>query len=458
MRGARTAVLVTAAVSCAATTAIALLPGLAFGYLRPQLHVALETAASLIALLAGFLVYGRFRRRGQVDELVLACALAVLAVANLVPVAVQAGAGRAPGALSVWIELSGRWVGAVLFACAAFAPRRRLRRPAVAVFWAGWLTAGALLACFLAAVATWPAIHDLAPSLPVTPARPDLDAHPALITLQLTAALAYAAAAAGYLAGSRRHRDEFFGWLAIAAALASASHVNYLLYPSFYFQWVYTGDVFRIASYAVLLTGSMREISSYWHALSQAAVAAERRRIARDLHDGVAQEVAYLARNLDSLHGDTAAVLARLRRAAERAQLEARQAISTLAAPTGQSLTATLAAAAGDIAERFRVGLDLDLAEEVRLPQARADALVRIACEAVANAARHSGTSRVGLALERAGSRVMLRVSDSGCGFDATDTGGGYGIVSMRERALSVGGEVRIFSAAGFGSRVEVRM
>ena len=65
---------------------------------------------------------------------------------------------------------------------------------------------------------------------------------------------------------------------------------------------MHTGDILRLCFYATLLAGSMREIFSWdWSALSNAAVAEERRRIARDLHDGLAQELAYLSRNLDSV-------------------------------------------------------------------------------------------------------------------------------------------------------------
>ena len=110
-------------------------------------------------------------------------------------------------------------------------------------------------------------------------------------------------ATAGFLRRSRRLGDEFFGWLAVAGVLAAASHVNYLLYPAINSPSLYAGDLFRFAFYAVLLVGSMREIWSYWHALSRAAVLEERQRIACDLHDGVAQELAYLARNLYALSG-----------------------------------------------------------------------------------------------------------------------------------------------------------
>ena len=174
--------------------------------------------------------------------------------------------------------------------------------------------------------------------------------------------------------------------------LAAASHVNYLLYPAVNVQSLYTGDVFRFAFYAVLLVGSMREISSYWHALSKAAVLEERQRIACDLHDGVAQELAYLARNLNTLSGIADEErLTPLRRAVERAQLESRRAISAMAAPSGQPFEVALAEAAADVADRYHVELDMDITSDIRLSAARREALVRIACEAVTNAARHSG-------------------------------------------------------------------
>jgi signal transduction histidine kinase len=201
----------------------------------------------------------------------------------------------------------------------------------------------------------------------------------------------------------------------------------------------------------------MREIWSYWRALSEAAVLKERQRIACELHDGLAQELAYLARNLNSLSeaADDDSML-RLRRAVERAQLESRRAIRALAAPSGQPFEVALAEAVTEVAERYHVELDMDLTSDIRLSAARREALVRIACEAITNAARHSGASRVSLGLERDGSGVRLRISDKGHGFDTAAPGGGFGLISMRERAHSVGGELLISSAPGHGSEVEV--
>jgi len=460
MRGAGAAVLVTAVISGVATLGVALLPQLHFAYRQPPLHVALETTASLIALLAGFLVFGRLRRGSRLNELLLACALAALALLNLFFLTVPALAELVPDDLMVWAALIGSSLGAGLFALAAFAPRWRVRRRGLVL--AGG-AAGVATAVLVAAV-----VSEFAERLPRAAAAtlppdlqawPDLHAQPTVLALQLFMTLLYGLAAVGFLSRSRRLGDEFLGWLAIAAVLAAFSQFHYFLYPYLYSQWVHTGDVFRLSFYAVLLAGSMREIWSYWRALSEAAVFEERRRIARDLHDGLAQELAYLVRNLDALNGETGDdTLTRLRRAVERAQLESQRAVKTLAAPGGQAVEAALADAAGEVAERFHVGLELDLVSGIRLSAARAEALVRIACEAVTNAARHSGASRVILNLERDGSRVRLRVSDGGRGFDTTVPRAGFGLISMRERARSVGGELRISSAPGRGSEVEAAL
>jgi len=75
-------VLVAALVSAAATALIVLVPPLRFAYRQPELHVALETAAALIGLLAGYLVFGRFRRSGQLGDFALSYSLCVLAFSN----------------------------------------------------------------------------------------------------------------------------------------------------------------------------------------------------------------------------------------------------------------------------------------------------------------------------------------------------------------------------------------
>jgi signal transduction histidine kinase len=369
-------------------------------------------------------------------------------------------AGEAPDDLTVWAAPLARSLGALLFVLAAFATRRELRRggPVLALAAVATLAALGMATLFAHTFAARWAPRYAATLSPVAVSQPPLRTHPALFAFELLVAMLYGLAAIGFLNLARRRRDAFYGWLAVAGILAVVSHVNYSLFPASYAQSVlYTGDVFRFAFYVALLVGCLREIWSYWNALSAAAVLEDRRRMARDLHDGLAQELAYISRNLDSAAGaGHEEAMRRLRPAVERAQFELRSAISTLAPPGGQAVGAVLAQAASQTAERFRIGLDLDIVPDVRLSPTRAEALVRVACEAITNAAKHSGAGRVTLRLERDGPLVRMQVADRGCGFDTSVPGGGFGLVSMRERVRSVGGELRIRSGPGHGSEVDV--
>jgi signal transduction histidine kinase len=458
LRAAPYAVAVTAAVSGVVTAAVALLPEVRFAYEWPAAHMALSASASLIALIAAFLVFGRVQRHARLNEVVLATGLVALALADLLFVTVPALSQVMPREPSGWAALAGRSLGAALFALAAFIPRHRLRRPRLALVEATvGVAAVVVLGAFVVRALASTLPQGLSVGLPPQVSdRPDLNVPPVLLIVQFALMMLYGLAAVGFLRRSRRLDDEFFGWLALAAVLASAAHLHYFLYPSLQPQWFYTGDVFRAFFYAVLLVGSMREISSYWHALSAAAVLEERRRIARDLHDGVAQELAFLTRHLPALDGAADGdVLGRLQSAVERAQRESRRAIDALATPSGKAVEDALMEASREIAERSRVTLEFDLVPGLRLSPERTEALVRIACEAITNAAHHSGTDRVSVTLERHGPKVRMWIRDRGCGFNTSATAHGFGLTSMRDRARAVGGELRISSIPGRGSDVE---
>ena len=461
MRSARVLVLAVSAVSGAATVVAALLPQPDFAYRPPAPRVAFATAVPLIALAAGFSVFGRLLRRACLTELALACSLGLLALSELTFMTIPVLMERVQPDLSVWGAQAGGACGAALFAVAAFAPRRGVRRLRLALAASG--TAMTTLLLLIAVLAV-----SFASRLPKVPAaataqnllaRPDLHTDAVLPALEIIVAAIYGLAAAGFLRRSGQSDDEFFGWLAAAAVLAAAAYVNSFLYQDSYAQFVSIGDVFSLSFYAVLLAGSAREIWSHWRAVSEAAVLEERRRIARDLHDGLAQELAYLLRHLNSLDGTVdKETKAGLRQAAERAHLEVRQAISTLAASRRQSVNVAIAQAVGEVAARDHVKLELDVVPGIWLSANRAEALVRIACEAVSNAARHSGAGRVSLSLRRDGSRVRLRVSDNGCGFDPAVPADGFGLTSMHDRASSVGGDLRISSQPGHGTEVEATL
>ena len=444
---------------CVTTVVVALAPHAGFSYALPAQQVALETAASLITLLAGFLVFGRLRRNSCLNELALVAALAVIALSNIVFVTLPMLAGSTAASQGVWATTISGAAGSVLLVAAAFVPPVCLRRPGLAQ---GIAAMGVLGILALAVVLPGMFGSGLlqAARLPVDPrAGYSPTAGTALAVVQIAGAVLTVTAAAGYLRRSERLGDEFSGWLAVAAVFATAAHVSGAFYPTIYSPRLSLGELFRFCFYVVLLVGSMREIWSYWRTLAWLTAAEERRRIACDLHDGLSQELAYLTRNLSGLQGTAdEETLSQLRAAVDRARLASRQAIDQVAAPARPAVAAALAEATSELAERFGLNLRLDLASGIGMAPARADALVRIACEALTNVAKHSGSRQVSLILRRDGGRVRLRVRDSGRGFDVAARPSGFGLRSMRDRACSVGGNLRISSAPGAGSQVEATL
>ena len=443
--------------SLAATLVVAIVPAIDFAYRRPSLHVALETAAFLIALLGAFLVLGRFLRSGAGSDLALACALAALAGASLV--AAVAAVSESLPRFGTWAPLIGRTLGSLLFAAAAFLPAVSVRRRRRAAAW-GLAALGLALVLVVAAVA---AAGDHLPVGVETepagdPGRPNLDGHVVVLAVQLVSIVLFAAAAVGFSSRATRTQDELLRWLAVASVFAGVARLNYFLYPSLYSDWVYTGDAFWLLFYGTLLVGAAREIRSYWEDVAYMAVLDERRRIARDLHDGVAQELSFIQRRLRSATRDDLTREA-LVAAAQRGLEDLRHAIGALTRPVDQSLDAALEQALRPIAARNATRLDLDLSEGVRVPAGVREELVRIACEAVANAATHSGARTVTVELADVDG-VQLRVHDDGAGFDprrvTTTVAGGFGLASMRQRAEHLGARLVVDSSVGMGTRIEV--
>jgi signal transduction histidine kinase len=443
-------------VAAEATLAVASVSHVDFAYRAPALHIALETAAFLVALLASFLVFGRFRRSAAACDLVLVCALAALAGANLV--AVCAAVADGPSRFAVWAPIAGRVLGSGLFCAAAFLPDTRLRRPRATATRA--LSAlGVILLGITVVIATAGARLPVGveTQLAGDPGRPDLAGHPIVLGVQIVTMALFAAAAIGFSVRSMRTGDELMRWLAVGAVFACFARVNYFLYPSLYSDWVYTGDVFRLLFYGTLLVGAAREIRSYWEGAARSAVIEERQRIGRDLHDGAAQELAYVLRRLRALRGVDDRYLRPIVEAAERGLDDSRNAIAALAPPLDAPFDGALEQALHVVSARTGVGLALDLAKDVDIRPEMQDDLIRIACEAVANAAQHSGSGIVRVALAN-GNGIRLRVEDDGVGFDraVVKPGRHFGLVGMSERARSLGGRLSIESAPGRGTSVEV--
>jgi signal transduction histidine kinase len=449
--------LVGCAVGCAvATASLLLVASLNFEYSAPALHVALETLAAIAASAAAFLLFGRFWRTGFLDELILSAGLAVLAVWNIAFATVPAVFDVQSSQASVWSMLWTAVVAAFLICVASLLPRRRL---AVGPRWplVVYGTTFALALVGSVPVVLFPGLLPRRVALSVT----TKDVHPSLPAgLQLGLALLYILAALGFTRRNRLTSDELSGWLAIGCILSGASHINYFFHPAALSNWVYTGDVFRLGFYLALLIGAAREIASYWTSVVAAASLEERRRLARDVHDGLAQEISFIARNVRLLseRGAEPQLVDRLQRGVARAQEESRRVVGALAPRPDESLDQALAQAVREAAQRYGASVDMELASGISLSAREKEAVIRIASEAVANAAQHSGAEVLRIYLERADAGVRLGVEDNGSGFDEEQPKRGFGLVTMKDRAEALGGKLRVDSRRGAGTKVELEL
>jgi PAS domain S-box-containing protein len=200
----------------------------------------------------------------------------------------------------------------------------------------------------------------------------------------------------------------------------------------------------------------------------------ERRRISRELHDQMGQQLAALIMGLKALDADShgrQSALHTLRQLQQLTDQLARE-VHTLAwglrppALDDLGLHTALYNYVEEWAERSRVPVDFHSAgfEGVRLPLSHETALYRIAQEALTNVFKHSGADRVSFILERRGDHVLAVVEDNGRGFDveapaeAPAKGRNLGLLGMRERAALLGGTLNVESAHGAGTTVFVRI
>jgi signal transduction histidine kinase len=438
---------VAACLGMTATLGLALLMPLRMAYEAPSLHVAVETGTALILLVATAIVIRGRREAPRLDRLLIAAGLAVIAVTSA---ALAAMAAIEPGAGPRGIVgLSGMLVGTLLLGVGAFAPARPVAAPRRAVAATALVVALAALGAAVGPVEyvldEWRR-HELGSD----PMRVLLTQPVAVFALQLVMATSLVLASLGLTLRGARSQDAFGRRLGLAVLIFAFSMIQYALLPPVGGAWVHMGDLLRLLFCVVLLWAAVREVAS---AVAARAAARERRRIARDLHDGVAQELAFIRRRAARLAGDPDA--RQIVVAAERALADSRWAIERLARTPDEPLDRVLARHAAVIAARTGVAVTFATSGSAVVGPEVSEALARILGEAVANA-RHGNATLVHVELST--DPLRLRVIDDGSGFDTTVSGAGFGLGGMRERAAMVGAELSVRSGPGAGTEVAVEL
>lgn len=288
------------------------------------------------------------------------------------------------------------------------------------------------------------------------------DAHPLPSYLQFVAALLVATAAVGLARNSARTADALERSLAAGAGVLAVAHFNYFLVPSMSSGWLYPADMLKLSAFLLILYGCVIEFRTLQRQLVQRVAVDERRRMARDMHDGLAQELAFIASHSQRLRhtGEDATTVAHLQSAAERALHDSRTTIAVLTAPEDVPLDRLVVRTVESFRSRFGADVELDLDHDLVVGAEGRNALLRILHEALINAVRHGSAQRILVRLTgHSSGGPTLRIADDGCGFDvpaAVSAGRGLGLTSMQERAGILGGTLSIASRPGAGTVVEV--
>jgi ligand-binding sensor domain-containing protein/two-component sensor histidine kinase len=248
----------------------------------------------------------------------------------------------------------------------------------------------------------------------------------------------------------------------VSGSWGESAALPVVLLPYFYQTWWFKALLAALGAWA--LYGLYRLRAGRLE--TRAAVAEERNRLAREIHDTLAQDLAailsYARQGLGSTEDPerAAPIFEDIAALATGSLAEARRSLQALRPPAldGKSLAQALAEVARSLAagKEAEIEVRADLAPEP--PAAAAAELLRIAKEAIGNALRHGGARQIVVELVEEGAELVLRVRDDGAGFDPLAPAVGYGLLGMRERAAALGGRLAIDSAAGAGALIEARI
>lgn len=419
---------------------------------NPSGRAALETLIALSAIFTARLLVANFQDSGRLPDLMLLCALVAVSLTDFAYCAVPALADGVRPEAGGGARLCCSLIVSVAFAAAAFAPDKVIRDPGRRA------VGGAILAS--AAVVMLSQLIEQATGSHWNATLQDVGIrgaiqHPVALTVELVAAALLVVSALVFLRRGRRGEIRR-GLLAAAAFLLAAARLQYLALPAVATDWITPREGFRIAAYASLLGSAYWEYVLRRRARALATITSERERIARDLHDGLAQDLACIAAQGQQLGAELEPGHP-LMIAARNALATSRGVIADLSASTAPTTEAALCIIGDELRHRYglQIGVRIALAGGSDLDPAEREQVVRIAREAIVNAALHGAARRVDVVVLQEARNLLMTVSDDGCGI--TDAyGSGMGLRTMRARAAALGGRLSTHPRAGGGTELQL--
>jgi signal transduction histidine kinase len=417
-------------------------------YHLPELRLVLQTTIVLAGAIVAVLAATQYAVDRARVNLLLASGFSVAAGSALAFSIVPILGGQPLHRTEAWAGVAGRLLAASLIAVAALAhgrtqPGRRVVAQTIA-------SLGLIL------VALWVVARALGPTLPVLVSRDDADP-PFLLTIALSLqALLYLVAVIGFALRFRNGGRDLDRWIALGTTLLLFGSLNYVLSPLLANGSVSPGDFLRILAYGVLLVGVWRAIRSSEFGR---AVAEERARVAREIHDGLAQYLFAVSTHASMLEAGAPAeeVVPRLKEAAAAAQQEARFAVLALSSASGTApFDAALCRYVEFLTADGALDVELEIDPGIALAPDEQIEVFRIVQEGLANVRKHAEATSAEVTIsERAGQRVV-RIRDDGDGFDEASRLAGQGLKNIRARTASIDGGFTLTSWPGWGTELEV--
>jgi signal transduction histidine kinase len=422
-------------------------PSLRNSYALPQARLVLDTAVMLAAAIVALLAGIRFSVDGRRLDLLL-CGGFSAAAASMLAFSIAPMVGGQPlHPVEAWAGIGGRLFAWVLIAAAPFSNRRSSAR--------GRALGEMLLGVAIVLALCWGIANKAGSALP--PLIGDDGDQPLLLTAALAVrALLSLVAMVGFGLRFRSRGNDLDRWLCLGATLALFAELNYVFTPVLSSGYVSQGDFLRLLSYGVLLVGVWRAIR---HAEFGRAVAEERARVAREIHDGLAQYLFAVSTHAAMLESgaDPKRTLAQLKEAAAAAQQEARFAVLALSSAGGSApFDSALRRYVDFLTADGELEVDLEIQNGIRLAPDEQIEVFRIVQEGLANARKHAHARRAEVRIEERAGERFVTVVDDGSGFDEDGIAPGQGLRNMRARADSIGGGFRLVSTPGRGTALEV--
>jgi signal transduction histidine kinase len=423
-------------------------PGLRTQYDEPQLRLVLTTTTALAGMLVALLAAVRFSVEGRRTDLLLAAGFFVssLSAAVFFVGPMLGGALERPEG---WAAIAGGVFGQVLVAAAPFLRGRSRSRDRAIV--------NGVAATVLVLTAAWMVLRAAGRSLPALALAPDASQPFDLTTTYALQALIELVAVVGWGLRYRQRGDDLARWLALGFTLQLFASLHLARAPLHGTTYVAESDFLIVLSFALMLFGTARAILA---AEFGRAVAEERARVAREIHDGLAQYLFAVSTHAQMLSTGSPAeeVVPQLREAAAQAQQEARFAILALSSASG---TAPFDAALRRYVEILTADGSLDVELEVdpaiRLAPDEQIEIFRIVQEGLANVHKHAHATRAWVTIAQRGSGERhVTIRDDGAGFDDGQTPTGQGLRNMQARAESIQGGFSLRTGPGRGTALEV--